>query len=780
MSSRLFRSYLAFQLVALVTYAFVPDGWAHVAWQVTIGWAAAAFVVAGMRHHRPAGATAWYLFGAGVFLNSTGILVANVLQRVYGVAESPSLADVFYLGLYPGLVGGMIVVIRRRTVGRDWSMLVDTITISTGLGLLSWVFIIRPQAIDASLQLVARATVGAYPVGDLVVLGLMVRLLLGGGTRSASFGFMMGALFGFLGADTGWAVYSHLGVTPPLAMQRAFEIGSLLAYTLVGAAAVHPSVRQVALPVPPRDTVLSAPLLGGLTVASLIAPAVLTYQALRRQITDGVAIAVSSAVLFLLVVIRMSQLLRRIEQRTLELAQRNRSVRRVLDTVNEGLLTVSGDGRLAEERSAMVDRWFGAYQGQVRFVDYIRRVDDDFASTFELGHEALLEGTLPAEVCLAQLPSRLRAGDRHYRVSYLPITDGGQQQGLLVVINDVTEQLQLARHDAEQRELLALFQSFNRDRQGFLAFFDEATQIIERTVWGGDERTTQRRLIHTLKGTASLAGLSVLAELCHAAEDELEDATAPPVTPGILALRARWLDLAEAFRELVGEARRDVIELPARELDRVCEALGRGLPAPAVASLLAQLRCEPVEDSLGRLAQQARALAQQLGKGEVTIEVEVERGELRLDPRRWGPLWAEMAHVIRNAVDHGFETQEERRAAGKPAGPRLHLAARLGEGDFTIEIEDDGRGIDWAAIERAAAARGLPAGSENERLAALLSDGVSTRDAVTSTSGRGVGMAAVQARVREFQGTMAVSSTPGAGTRWRFSFPLSAVRRAAN
>jgi HPt (histidine-containing phosphotransfer) domain-containing protein len=775
-SSRLFRSYLGVQLLSIAAFAFVPaDGWAHSIWQMAIGWFAALFVLVGMRHYKPDAPGPWYLFGGGVLLNSTGILVAGILQRVYNIVQEPMLADAFWLCLYPGLVMGLGLLVRRRTVGRDWSTLVDTITISTGLGLLSWVFIIRPQAIDPQLHLLARATVAAYPVSDLVVLAMLVRLLIGGGGRSPSVRLIVGGLLGFLGSDIGWAVYSNIGVTAPMSVQRGFEICSLMGYVLVGAAAVHPSVAELTVKAPPRQARLSPVLLAGLTVASLIAPAVLIFEAVRREITDGVAIALCSAVLFLLVVIRMAQLVRRVELRTRELADRNRSVRRVLDTVNEGLLTVSRDGWLAEERSAIIDSWFGPWRGKLRLVDYIRAIDDDFADAFELGHEALLEETLPVELCLAQLPTRLRRGDRRYRVGYLPIVDEGRQGALLVVINDVTDQLQLAQHDAEQRELLALFQAFTRDRAGFLSFFDEANQIIEGAVWSADDRTTQKRLIHTLKGNARLAGLDVIAELCHKAEDELEELPEMKVTPGILALRSRWLNLAEAFRDLVGDGRRDVVELQAEDLDQLCDELGRGLPPSTVAARLRAWRCEPVARALERLGDHARSLAKQLGKGDVEIDVSAEGGDLRLDPRRWGPLWAEMVHVIRNAVDHGFESPDERRAAAKSPLPRLRLSASVRGDEFTIDIEDDGRGIDWAAIERAAAARGLPARDARERLTALLTAGVSSRTEISEISGRGVGMAAVEARVRAFEGTMDVESQVGAGTRWRFSFPLSAV-----
>src|SRR5204863_9791367 len=95
-SFRLFRPYLAVQAMAIAIFAFIPaDGWTHTLWQVAVGWTAAAFVVAGMRRHRPPGAAAWYLFGGGVFLNSTGILVAGIMARLFNVIQEPQPADAF-------------------------------------------------------------------------------------------------------------------------------------------------------------------------------------------------------------------------------------------------------------------------------------------------------------------------------------------------------------------------------------------------------------------------------------------------------------------------------------------------------------------------------------------------------------------------------------------------------------------------------------------------------------------------------------------------------------
>jgi two-component system chemotaxis sensor kinase CheA len=463
----------------------------------------------------------------------------------------------------------------------------------------------------------------------------------------------------------------------------------------------------------------------------------------------------------------------RVEERTGELAHRNQDLRLVLDTVNEGLLGITADGALTPERSAMIDRWFGPTPGNVSFVEYLTSIDPTFARAFALGYEALKEDVLPAEVCLAQLPARLQHGDRHFAVSYLPLGTGGPQAGLLVVINDITEQLERAQHDIEHREQLAAFQAFSRDRSGFLIFFDEASHLVEDLTSGSLDLTSQTRLLHTLKGNSSLVGLTSIEQLCHDLEDQLEEDGVVRRTPLVLELRTRWLALTESLRVFLGDRDRSIIELSSRELERLCEELGDGMPVSSVIRQLGSLRLEPVVKPLGRLGSYAHALAERLGKGDCLIEIDGHG--VRLDPDRWSPLWSEMVHVVRNAVDHGFETAQERVAAGKPARPRLRFGARLDAQELIIEIEDDGQGIDWEGVKESASHHGLMAQSERDLMAALFAPGVTSRAMVTGTSGRGVGLAAVFARVQELAGRVGVTSRPGVGTCWRFSFPVSSL-----
>jgi two-component system chemotaxis sensor kinase CheA len=463
----------------------------------------------------------------------------------------------------------------------------------------------------------------------------------------------------------------------------------------------------------------------------------------------------------------------RVRDRTQELAEKNRDLRLVLDNVDQALLTVDLEGRLAPERSDVFDRWFGAYSGRPRFVDHVG-VNFTFAEHFDLGLEALRDAVLPPEVCLAQMPRRFAAHERQFECRYLPIGDD-ESMGVLLVIDDVTERLARAREDAEQRELLAAFTALMRDRNGFLTFFEESERMLRDLSRAGGDQILQKRLLHTLKGNAATFGMQLIADHCHRAESELaenlclEDST-------LEQLRARWEAIVQALRAVLPSHRR-TIEISETELESLSDLAGRGASAAQVLAELERLRWEPVERPLGRLAQHAQALARRMGRA--TPEIRIEADAIRLDPDRWAPLWSALVHVLRNALDHGIESPERRTEAGKPAAGRLRLAARRETRGFALEIEDDGQGIDWHAVRHLCQTRGRPSATRADLVEAILSPEFSTRKEVTEISGRGIGLTAVVAVVRELGGRLAVHSDSNAGTRWTVTFDDACVAAPA-
>jgi HAMP domain-containing protein/signal transduction histidine kinase len=471
----------------------------------------------------------------------------------------------------------------------------------------------------------------------------------------------------------------------------------------------------------------------------------------------------------------------RVEARTRELGQRNRDMRLVLDNVNQGFLTMSRNGVLAEERSAIVTRWLGLSQPEQKFAAYVGRRDHAFAEAFQLGWEVLLEGLLPLELCLDQLPKRLRVDERELEFTYHAIQEQGSHtgtllglpQGLLIVINDITEHVMHARQEAERAELLAMVQGFMTDRSGFLAFFDEVSHLLE--IYGDSEGDliTRKRVLHTIKGNAGLAGFRVVADLCHRAEEQLAEGGETEAAATTRALIERWHTLGDTLSALLGERGRDVVEVQVGKLASVIEDLrDAGVPG-RITSQLAEWTMESTDRPLGRLARYARSLAHRLGKGDV--HVEVDSGGVRMDPQRWKGLWSELVHVVRNAVDHGLETPDERRATSKRLQPHLRLRTLTMADRLIVEIEDDGRGVDWDAVRAIAHKKGMPAATPEDLTAVLLAPDVTTTSKVTLTSGRGMGLASVADRVHELHGEIDIKSRKGHGTQLRISLPLSAA-----
>ncbi|MEI7035971.1 chemotaxis protein CheA [Fulvimonas yonginensis] len=186
------------------------------------------------------------------------------------------------------------------------------------------------------------------------------------------------------------------------------------------------------------------------------------------------------------------------------------------------------------------------------------------------------------------------------------------------------------------------------------------------------------------------------------------------------------------------------------------------------------IRMLPIASVFNRFPRLVRDLSQKLGK-QVRLELHGEQTEL--DKTVLEKIGDPMVHLVRNAIDHGLEMPDRRRAAGKPETGTLRLEAYHRGGNIVVEVSDDGAGLNREAIVRKAIERGLIAsgdGLSDEAVAELIfQPGFSTAAVTTDLSGRGVGMDVVRRNVADLGGLVTIRSRPGQGSTFTITLPLT-------
>jgi signal transduction histidine kinase len=335
-TGRIARTFLAVELGLGAAYFLLPPSLPRAVVYCLTSLGMVAALVVGVRRWRPSQPAAWYLLAVGQLSFTIGDAISFFHEWVLGVEMPyPSVADGFFLVFYPLLAAGLLLLVRGRTPGRDWASLIDATIITVGVGMLSWVFLIGPYVRLPDLSLPARLVSVAYPLGDVLLLSVAVRLWRTGGTGLAASRLLALGLTALLAGDT---VYSLSLLNGDWQIGGPVDAGWMVYYTAFGLAALHPSMVSLSEPTPP-STRLTRTRLALLTGASLMAPGVLVIQTLRDEPIDTVVIAGGSVVLFLLTLARMGGLASEVAAQT----ERKRAMQTVLRATEQERVRLAAD-----------------------------------------------------------------------------------------------------------------------------------------------------------------------------------------------------------------------------------------------------------------------------------------------------------------------------------------------------------------------------------------------------------------------------------------------------
>lgn len=261
-------------------------------------------------------------------------------------------------------------------------------------------------------------------------------------------------------------------------------------------------------------------------------------------------------------------------------------------------------------------------------------------------------------------------------------------------------------------------------------------------------------------------------------------AVTAPTTPGHQAVRQTVrvdIEKLDSLMNLVGElvinrSRLSQIGTQAKVamLGETIEELAR--ITTDLQGLVMKARMVPIDQVFNRFPRMVRDLARELGK---EINLNIEGHETELDRTVVDEIGDPLVHLLRNAVDHGVEAPDVRRARGKNPVGEVRITARHEGNQVVVEVSDDGKGVDPAKVKAKAVERGVVTAeeaaqmSEQEANSLLFRSGFSTVEKVTDISGRGVGLDVVTNKIQSLNGTVELQSKPGAGSRFIIKLPLT-------
>ncbi|MEW5990194.1 MAG: GGDEF domain-containing protein [Chloroflexota bacterium] len=292
-------------LLVLAFFALSPASTEQSLVYDLIGVFAIGAAVVGIARYRPQGWRSWLLVAAG----QLAFVIGDILWTIYAIQGEdpyPSTADIAYILGYPIIAVGLLLAIRMRVTGGDRAGLLDAAILATGAAVVWWAFVLGPLAAYADPEPVSFAVSVAYPIGDLLLIGMALGLMMTPGARTVAFRVLVASLVTMLVADLAFGLQT---------LDESYVEGGwldglwLLAYLLFATAAVHPTMAEAFEPRPVAVALLGPLRLVLLGLAMLVGPALL---AMGRSSADPVVFVVAgaTAILSVLVLIRLAGMVR--------------------------------------------------------------------------------------------------------------------------------------------------------------------------------------------------------------------------------------------------------------------------------------------------------------------------------------------------------------------------------------------------------------------------------------------------------------------------------------
>lgn len=498
------------------------------------------------------------------------------------------------------------------------------------------------------------------------------------------------------------------------------------------------------------------------------------------------------------------ELTQQVKERTFDLEERSKAVTRLLDNANQGFLSFGASLSVESEYSHTCVEIFEQRIEGMRIGELLYPEDNAKREFLEQTLVAVMEENEPikTESILSLLQNDFIIHHKAVHVAYKLI----DSYRFMLILTDITDKKNLEKNIERERNILKFVVSAISNSDEFFeltgeykAFLTHRSTFVDRDQTPQQNMSKLYRTVHTYKGLFAQKDFITTPQGLHKVESKLsslieENTVSNEVLSGFfdkidfegwlakdIAIIAKTL--GEEFLEkrsfisidekTYAQLRIKIKAIIEEESDCIQEWI-------ELLEMVEKLKYKPIiayfESYLKYSEQIAERLEKSLYPMSIICESDLIVGE------GFKPFARSFIHVIRNGIDHGIESPEERVAAGKDEEGRISLFIRETDENIEIEITDDGRGIDSVKLKERAIEAGLKTPDECARMsdeevyALVFEDYLSTKDEVNDLSGRGVGLCAVRAEVQKLGGTCHVFSSAGIGTRLIFTLPKNKLR----
>lgn len=453
---------------------------------------------------------------------------------------------------------------------------------------------------------------------------------------------------------------------------------------------------------------------------------------------------------------------------------RTATIRMILDNVRSGFLLIDSSFKVQP----------GFTKSCAEILEHPLQAGDDFARLFSLNDRQrgdleialaqVFDDILPDSVTLSMIKSRLPVKNRQVMIQSAVIRDEQQKiQSILITLTDATHVAQMEKEAKLSQTLIKILQAM----VNFKSLLGESFVDLERArgLLNEEGQKAVKMILHTIKGNFASFGLEEIAHAIHELEDK------PKVQAEDLE------ELVQNIHQFL-ESYKDILKIDPTSLheksyrlhdshlirlsDRLKTKGASREVLDTFSDWMEEIKQISFDELIGPIGKKARRIGETLGK---KVALTIEGGQIAVDADRLQGVIHSLIHLVRNSIDHGLEFPDER--GDKPETGSIFIKVRRDEKAFHIEAGDDGRGINPELIRKVAMNKGLIKAdeaaklSDQESLALIFRAGFSTRDEVTSLSGRGVGMSAIETAVLELGGKISIHTKLGQGTCFHIEIP---------